>query len=189
VSNGALVGWAGTFGSWHGAEVAVEALAYMPPSVHLLMVGDGKGRPACEQLAARLGVAQRLEVTGALDRRDALRRLDECDVLISPHTPLRDQAFFGSPTKIFEYMALAKPIVVSQLGQLGDLFQDQVNGRLVTPGDAREVAEAVVTIIGSADHGRALGAAARREVEQKHTWSVRADAILRALRLVVPESR
>jgi glycosyltransferase involved in cell wall biosynthesis len=179
--SGALLGWAGSFGPWHGAEIAVRALSKLPTDVRLRMIGDGNERRACEETAEALGVADRIEMTGPLTRDQTLQRLVECDVLLSPHTPLRDQPFFGSPTKIFEYMALGKPIVVSRLGQLGELFEDGITARLVTPGDVDEVADAVMTILQSPDHGRALGEAARRVAKRDHTWDDRARALLERL--------
>jgi glycosyltransferase involved in cell wall biosynthesis len=180
-SRGAMLGWAGSFGSWHGAAVAVEALTRLPRDVRLVMIGDGEGRYACEAFADSLGVTARIEWTGALERGAALRRLAECDVLLSPHTPLPDQPFFGSPTKLFEYMALARPIVASRLGQLGEVLEDGVTARLVTPGDVDELAGAVAEILSSPDRGRTLGEEARRVVVRSHTWDQRGRAILERL--------
>jgi glycosyltransferase involved in cell wall biosynthesis len=180
-SRGPLLGWAGSFGPWHGAGVAVEALVRLPSDVRLVMVGDGEQRLACHALAESLGVAERIEWTGALPRSTALRRLAECDVLLSPHTPLPGQPFFGSPTKIFEYMALGRPIVASRLGQLGEVLEDGVTARLVTPGDVDELVTAVVEILGSADRGGALGEAARQTVARSHTWDQRGRLILERL--------
>jgi glycosyltransferase involved in cell wall biosynthesis len=182
---GVLLGWAGSFGPWHGAEMAVRALGKLPAEISLRMIGAGNEWEACRRLAESLGVADRVEMTGALPRSLALQKLSECDLLLSPHTPLRDQPFFGSPTKIFEYMALGKPIVVSRLGQLGELFEDGVNARLVTPGDVDDLADAVMSVVRSPDRGRALGEAARRMAEREHTWDTRARTLVEAVGLGV----
>jgi glycosyltransferase involved in cell wall biosynthesis len=96
-TSGPVVGWAGSFGSWHGGEVMVRAMSLLPADVRLLMVGDGPDRQACQALAARLGVAERIEWTGAMPNPDTLRRLAACDVLTSPQTPLVNQPYFQSP--------------------------------------------------------------------------------------------
>jgi glycosyltransferase involved in cell wall biosynthesis len=142
------------------------------------MVGDGDERSSCESLATTLGVAGRIEWTGPIARPAALRQLADCDLLVSPHVPLPDQPFFGSPTKIFEYMALSRPIVASRLGQIGDVLEDRVTARLVTPGDVGELAEVTLEVLKSEDQGRALGRAARREAEAHHTWDQRARSVL-----------
>jgi glycosyltransferase involved in cell wall biosynthesis len=182
-NSGPLLGWGGSFGPWHGAEVIVSALSRLPSDVRLVMVGDGLGRPSCEELARSLGVSDRIEWTGALPREVALRTLALCDVLVSPHTPLLDQPFFGSPTKLFEYMALGRPIVASRLGQIGEILDDGVTARLVTPGDVDELVQGVLGVLGLPDRGRHLGEAARREAVNNHTWNVRARALLARLEI------
>jgi glycosyltransferase involved in cell wall biosynthesis len=176
-----LIGWIGSFGPWHGAEVLVQALAHLPDGYRLRMIGDGAGRIACERLAAELGVAARVEFLKRLPHQAALRELAACDLLASPHVPLPDRPFFGSPTKLFEYMALGRPIVASRLDQLGELLEDGVTARLVTPSDARELAEALIEVWSMPDHGAALGAAALAEARAHHTWDHRAEQVLDAL--------
>lgn len=181
VGRDARLGWAGSFGPWHGAEVIVKALARLPSEVTLLMIGEGDERAACRSLARKLGVDERIEWTGALRHDLALRRLAECDVLVSPHTPLRDRPFFGSPTKIFEYMALNRPIVASDLGQIGEILQDGVTARLITPGNVDELVQVILEVLESPDRGSGLAAAARSEAVSKHTWTDRAITVVARL--------
>jgi len=182
-SSGPLLGWGGSFGPWHGAEVIVSALSRLPSDVRLVMIGDGLERPSCEELARSLGVSDRIEWTGGLPREVALRTLARCDVLVSPHTPLPGQPFFGSPTKLFEYMALGRPIVASRLGQIGEILDDGVTARLVTPGDVDELVQGILGVLRLPDRGRHLGKAARREAVNNHTWTVRARALLGRLEI------
>jgi glycosyltransferase involved in cell wall biosynthesis len=175
------IGWIGSFGPWHGAEVLIRALSLMPADVELLMIGDGSSRIACQSLAEELGISSRVEWTGAVPHCDALRRLVHCDLLASPHTPLPGEEFFGSPTKIFEYMALGRPIVASALGQIAEVLADERTARLVPPGDVRALADAVVELLSRADRGASLGRAARDEARRRHTWEHRAQDVLGAL--------
>ena len=174
----AVVGWIGSFGPWHGAEVLVRSLAALPPGIRLVLVGDGPGRPACEELAAALGVARRIEWTGTLPHDVALQRLSECDVLASPHLPLAGTPFFGSPTKLFEYMALGRPIVASALEQLADVLEDGKTAYLVPPGSPAELASAITAVVGLPDRGRGMGERARAEALARHGWDRRAAAIV-----------
>jgi glycosyltransferase involved in cell wall biosynthesis len=111
----------------------------------------------------------------------ALQTLARCDILVSPHTPLPNQRFFGSPTKLFEYMALGRPIVASRLGQIGEILEDRVSARLVTPGDVDELAHAILDVLRLPDRGRHLGEAAQREAASNHTWEERARRLLMRL--------
>src|SRR5260370_1041685 len=76
--------------------------------------------------------------------------VDACEILLSPHVPLEDGSeFFGSRTKLFEYMAMGKGIVASRLGQIGEVLVDQETGLLTEPGNARELADAILRLSGS----------------------------------------
>jgi glycosyltransferase involved in cell wall biosynthesis len=171
------VGWVGSFGPWHGAEVLVRALQELP-AVSAVMVGDGPEREDCERLARELGVAERVEFTGRLPHPEAIARLGACDVLASPHVPLPGQAFFGSPTKLFEYMAIGRPIVASALEQIGDVLQDGRTAILVEPGDPADLARGIRDALALPHRGRALGEAARADAQREHTWDRRARDIL-----------
>jgi glycosyltransferase involved in cell wall biosynthesis len=179
----ARVGWIGSFGPWHGAEVLIEAVARLRNDVRLVMVGDGVTRPEAQALAARLGIADKVEWLGRLPHEDAVGALRSCDLLASPHVPLGDRAFFGSPTKVFEYMAIGLPIVASRLGQIGDVLVDGETAVMVDPGDATSLAGGIDHVVELPDRGRALGARARSVAEREHGWDRRSAAIVSALAL------
>jgi glycosyltransferase involved in cell wall biosynthesis len=176
---GPSVGWVGSFGVWHGAEVLVKAMSLLPPHVRAVMIGDGSQRDSCEELARRLGVWERIEWTGSLPHITAVRRLSECDVLACPHVPLQGgQSFFGSPTKIFEYMAIGRPIVASALEQLAEVLEDGETARLVPAGDVVALARGIERVLEQPDDGRRLGDSARARAWREHTWDRRARTIL-----------
>jgi glycosyltransferase involved in cell wall biosynthesis len=109
--------------------------------------------------------------------------LDACDILVSPHVPLEDGSeFFGSPTKLYEYMAMGKSIVASRLGQIGDVLSDEETALLVEPGDARSLCDAILRLARSGELRLRLGAAARREAMAHHTWAHNAARVLNAYR-------
>jgi glycosyltransferase involved in cell wall biosynthesis len=176
------VGWIGSFGEWHGAEVLIRALPRMDSSVRALMIGEGPERVQCQQLASDLGVSQRVMWRGQVPHIEALALLSSCDVLASPHVPLPgDTPFFGSPTKIFEYMALGRPIVASRLGQIGEVLDDGRTALLVTPGEPDELAERISDLLRAPDLGEALARSAREEAESRHRWRGRVETILQGL--------
>jgi glycosyltransferase involved in cell wall biosynthesis len=107
--------------------------------------------------------------------------LDACDVLVSPHVPLDAGAdFFGSPTKLFEYMAMGKGIVASRLGQINEVLTDEQTALLVEPGNANELSTAIMRLAESRELGEKLGVAARQAAVERHTWKRNAQHILDA---------
>lgn len=178
-----LVGFVGTFGPWHGVLALAEAIKLMPKEarVRFLLVGSGVLRGEVERILREAKVEHRAILTGAVEHEHVPQLLDACDVLASPHVPLEDGSdFFGSPTKLFEYMAMGKGVVASRLGQIGDVLTNEETALLVAPGDARELSAAILRLVNSTGLREQLGAAARREAIARHTWTHNARRVLDA---------
>ena len=186
-----LVGFVGTFGPWHGVLALAEAIKLMPEDarVRFLLVGSGVLRGEVERILREAGAFERVILTGAVEHERVPQLLDACDVLASPHVPLEDGSeFFGSPTKLFEYMAMGKGIVASRLGQIGEVLKDEETALLVEPGDARALSKAILRLTNSRQLRESLGAAARREASARHTWTHNAARVLNAYRAWSEES-
>jgi glycosyltransferase involved in cell wall biosynthesis len=184
-----VVGFIGTFGRWHGAEVLAEAfgrlLARRPEwrdSVRLMMIGDGATMPLVRETLARHGTAGFAVLTGAVPQDEGPGHLAACDVLASPHVRNPDGTpFFGSPTKLFEYMAMGRGIVASDIDQIGEVLRHGETAWLVEPGDANALAAGLERLLSDPDLARRLGQAARREAAARHTWRSHTRRIVESL--------
>ena len=178
-----VAGFVGTFGPWHGVEKLAEAIkgigANLP--VRFLLVGSGGLHAEVEKQLESETKAGRVIFTGAVAHDRVPKLLDACDILVAPHVPLADGSeFFGSPTKIFEYMAMGKGIVASRLGQIGEVLVDEETALLVEPGNAGELRNAIVRLIESETLRTHLGTRAREVAEREHTWTHNARRVLEA---------
>jgi glycosyltransferase involved in cell wall biosynthesis len=181
---GGVVGFIGTFGVWHGAPVLARAARRVlreRPGTRFLFVGDGPTREEAESIVGDTG--GRCVFTGMVPQEDGPAHLAAMDVLVSPHVPNADGSrFFGSPTKLFEYMAMGRGIVASRLEQIGEILEDGRTALLVPPADEEALVRAIVRLIDDPALGSRLGAAARRRVLERHTWEAGARALLERLR-------
>lgn len=176
----------GTFGQWHGAEVLAEAIAllwrddrrlFTQDGLRFLFVGDGLRAERTRELVAACGAQAFVRFAGAVPQSDAARYLAASDLLVSPHVPNPDGTpFFGSPTKIFEYMASARPIVASALNQIAEVLDGVA--LLVPPGDARQLAKGIARLVDEPELRSALAVGARERVESRYTWRHHVRAIL-----------
>src|SRR4029453_5904089 len=108
--------------------------------------------------------------------------LAACDILASPHVPNPDGSpVFGSPTKLFEYMAMGKAIVASHLDQIGDVLRHGQTAWMVPPGDVHGLASGLAFLIDDRNLQATLGGAARRDVLAHYTWRAHVKRILDAL--------
>jgi glycosyltransferase involved in cell wall biosynthesis len=162
-----------------------EAIAHIPldARTRFLLIGDGRLRPETERIVREAGREKDVIFAGQVEHERVPALLDACDVLVSPHVPLADGSdFFGSPTKLFEYMAMGKGIVASRLGQIGDVLKHEETALLVEPGDVRALAEAIMRLANSRDLRERLGSAAREEAIARFTWRHNARRVLEAYR-------
>ena len=175
-----VTGFVGTFGPWHGVEKLAEAIKLIDVS-RFLLVGSGSLRVEVEKRLEAEVAAGRVIFTGAVGHERVPGLLDACDILVAPHVPLADGSeFFGSPTKIFEYMAMGKGIVASRLGQIGEVLVDEETALLVEPGNVEELRAALVRLIEDAGMRKSLGVKARETAEREHTWMHNARRVLQA---------
>ncbi|MEQ4302989.1 glycosyltransferase [Plantactinospora sp. B6F1] len=139
---------------YKGIDTLVEALARLTttdPPVRLVHVGDGRCLPRLQQLAARLGVADRVVFTGTLSAGEAVRdQLDAADLFVLPS---RTE---GLPRALIEAMARGLPAIGSTVGGIPELLPADY---LVTPGDVPGLAALIRRLL--ADPERLADASAR----------------------------
>jgi glycosyltransferase involved in cell wall biosynthesis len=173
------VGFVGSLKPWHGLSVLVEAFAMLHqriPKTRLLIVGDGTERAdLVADLSAR-GLLAATHLTGMVSPLEVPGLLASMDVAVAPY-PDRSQFYF-SPLKVYEYMAAGVPVVVSRIGQLTELIQDEVNGILCPPGDAVALALALEQLRWQPHLRVRLGQAGRATVLDNYTWNAIAQRLL-----------
>ena len=190
-----IIGFIGTFHRWHGAEILAAAFVELAarqqrsgaPLPLLLMIGDGPHRSAAEQLIANAGLMEHARFTGLIPQSQGPEYLAACDVLVSPQVPNPDGSpFFGSPTKLFEYLAMGKAVVASRLDQIGQLLRHEENSLLVSPGDAGELSHALERAINDRDLRARLGSAGRKRALEEFSWIAHSTRILERLQQLHP---
>lgn len=172
-----VVGFCGSLKPWHGVEVlarALKLLAPRHPQARLLVVGDGPRRLELEHLAAELGIADRVISTGAVAPAAVPAHLCAMDVVAAPFLPTDD--FYFSPLKVVEAMAAGRAVVASRFDATAEVLEGA--GRLVTPGSAAELAEALHELLSLPGELERLGALARERVIAELGWDRVADVVL-----------
>jgi glycosyltransferase involved in cell wall biosynthesis len=185
-----IIGFIGTFGKWHGAEILARAfgmLLHRYPGyqglVTLFMIGDGMTMPVVREEIDRCSIKDSCVLAGLIPQEEGPKHLAACDILVASHKPNPDGTpFFGSPTKLFEYMAMGKGIVASNLNQIGEVLKHDDTAWLVKPGDVESLMEGLKTLIDDRARRERLGEAARNEVVAKYTWKEHTRKIIEKLK-------
>lgn len=184
-----VIGFIGTFGAWHGAEILAKAFAMLHEKcnyIHLLMIGDGMKMPEVKEVISQYHLENVSTLTGIVPQKEGPEYLAACDILVSPTIKNPDGTpFFGSPTKLFEYMAMGKGIVASDLDQMSEILEDDKTALLVEPNNVAAVADAILKLVQNKTLREELGKNAREEVCSKYTWKMHTQKIIDALYMVL----
>jgi glycosyltransferase involved in cell wall biosynthesis len=168
-----VIGFIGTFGGWHGIPQLVSVITkinteYNYPGICFLLVGDGILKKFAEE---KLKNFKNVIFTGTVSYMEIEYYLAVCDILLSPHCfPPDGKEFYGSPTKLFEYMAMGKPVVASNLGQIGEILVNNKTAILVEPENIDELAKGILKLAEDSELAKNLGLEAQKEAFEKYTW-------------------
>lgn len=165
-----VVGFTGSLKHWHGVDLLLDAFTELRatvPQAHLLIVGDGPKRGWIEDHLSAAGLTQSATLTGWMDHAALPSVIARMDAAVAPY-PLTEDFYF-SPLKLYEYLAVGRPVVASKIGQISEVLSDGVNGLLVPPGDSKALAKALITLAQDPVLGQRLAQGAARE-GKSHSW-------------------
>jgi teichuronic acid biosynthesis glycosyltransferase TuaC len=156
---------------------ALAVLADRHPTLRYAIVGDGPERVPLEGLAARLGVAARVEFSGQLPPSQALERARRCTLFVMPST----EEAFG--VAYVEAMAAGLPAIgcrgepgPEEIAAAGDGFM------LVPPGDIERLTQRIDELLSDPQRLREAGLRARATVATNFTWERCGEQTLAAYR-------
>ncbi len=118
---------------------AAALLARERPELRFVFVGEGPLQPELEAQAARLGIEDKVIFLGF--QKDVAACFASFDVAVFP------SLWEGTPLTVFESMAMAKPIVSTDVDGLRDVLKHDVNSVVVPPRDPKALARAIAKVL------------------------------------------
>lgn len=160
-----LVMYIGTHGLSQGLETVLDAALELREhqDIHFVFVGSGAEREKLMQYAAERDLA-RVEFIPSQPRQDMPDFYSAADICLVP-LKRRDVFLTNIPSKMFEIMACARPIVLGVEGQARQLLEEAGAGIAVPPEDASALAASILQLAGDAEARARLGESGRRYVE------------------------
>lgn len=170
---GFKISYIGGFGPHRGLDVAIKAMPKVIKKVQdakLILVGDGVNKTNLINLVNKLNINNKVFFTGWVDFRDVPSYLKISDVGIVPHyaSPHTNNTI---PHKLFQYMAMGKPIIVTDCKPLARIVNEVNCGIVVPSGDYEKTAEAVIKVYEDKEYAKNLGKNGGRAIEEKYNWA------------------
>lgn len=163
-------------------DLLVRALAEAP-AVCCVVVGDGAMRRHLQELAAVVGVEDRIAFLGRQSSENLARIYADADVMVLPSVSE------ASPLVVAEALSSGTPVIATRIAGIPSLVRDGETGFLVDPGDVAALADALRRAMGDERLRSAMAARARASVSETFAWSAIAGRHDELYRSLIPSDR
>jgi glycosyltransferase involved in cell wall biosynthesis len=170
-----VLGFVGFVREWHGLERVVDVLKkHEDKPWVMLVVGDGPALKGVQHRAQALGIEDKLITTGVVDRANVSSYMSCFDIALQP-----DVVAYASPLKLFEYLALSKPVLAPDTENIREILDNEQNGLLFDPENNEDFSNKLEALCLSDELRNRLGAGAAVLVEDRQLyWRANADKIV-----------
>jgi glycosyltransferase involved in cell wall biosynthesis len=152
-----------------GFQILIDALAILRDrgrGFRCLIVGEGPERSNLEARILANGLERDVRMLGAVSfSRLRQRYYNRARVLSLPCMVAADGDRDGIPTVLLEAMALGVPVVTTRVSGIPEAMDDDVEGLLAEPGNAKEIADRIDAVLADSSFADRIALAARNRVE------------------------
>ncbi|MGQ9787681.1 MAG: glycosyltransferase family 4 protein [Anaerolineae bacterium] len=168
--------YVGAMGPTNGLEVVLRALEIVnqidPHLLRIVFVGDGPEKPRLQQMAHQMGL-HNVVFEESVPNVEIPKLLAQADIFLL----VQREIFYGSLTKLYDYMAAAKPIIAAVYAEHNNPVAQAGCGLSASPGDPQDLAEKMIALARLSEaERRAMGDKARAFV-QRYDYAVLADKL------------
>jgi glycosyltransferase involved in cell wall biosynthesis len=174
-SAGVVMGFIGWFVYWHNIELLIDVFSEITKekNTYLCLVGDGVLKNKFKAMIKDRGIEGRVIFPGAVSYDNMPDYIDMMDICVIP-----DSNEYRSPIKMFEYMAMAKPVVAPMVPPIETVIKNGENGVLFASKNRNDFKNVLNNLLENEDKRERLGLAAKDTILRNHTWHKNAEQIL-----------
>ncbi len=176
ITNKRVVGFVGGFCRWHGIDALLKTMPELIKEIkdiHLLMVGEGPTLLSLKNYVNENGLSKYVTFTGSVAYEHIPQYIAAMDITIIPSTDV-----YMSPIKIFEYMAMKKPIIAPDTGSVKEVIDDGYNGILIKPGNKCAIHDKIIYLCKNRNLAKRISQNAYLSVLKNHTWKKNGEKII-----------
>lgn len=166
--------YVGKINGVRGMGRIVEALAMVPQDEDLRVdVAGVFTKPGLEKTITGMPGWKRVSFLGWQTREALVPHLARMRAGLLLFDPLPNH-LEAQPSKLFEYMAAGLPVIASDFPRWREIIGGHACGILVDPANPREIADAMLWIVGHPEEAEEMGRRGRRAVEESLNWDIEA---------------
>ncbi|MFX0195748.1 MAG: glycosyltransferase family 4 protein [Candidatus Hodarchaeota archaeon] len=165
-----ILGYSGSFSPWNGVEILLRvglSLKKLIPNFHLLIVGDGKSRKQLQRYCDLNSLRRNVTFVGSVPHSEMPKYINLMDIAVIPNSNPA-----GSPAKLFEYMAMRKPVAAPILPPLTDVLRNRSDSILFKPENEDQLARAIFTLYSDPSLMKKISARARDKAVHNFSWDL-----------------
>ena len=168
-----------------GVDILVKAYANalnegkLSADIKLLLIGDYENdifRLKLEKVIKSNDCQNNILFTGLMKRDEVPSILNAASALVLAR-PRNKQAEGGFPTKLGEYLATGKPVIITETGEINLFLKDGFNAFLAKPGDIDNFSEKIVEVFSDYNRALEIGSAGRKLVENEFNYYKQAEKL------------
>ncbi|WP_323315626.1 glycosyltransferase family 4 protein [Limnoraphis robusta] len=173
--NPLIIGFIGSLKGYEGIDLLLKAIKGLidrqQAQLSLLVVGEGEAKNELKKLAKSLSISNNVVFTGGVPFSEIPNYYSICDLCAFPRKNY-EVCQYVPPLKVLEPMAMAKPVIVSNLPPLLEMVQAGKTGLVCQVNDIASLQQAVMKIYDNVEDRKRIGEGAKDWVFKNRSWKV-----------------
>jgi glycosyltransferase involved in cell wall biosynthesis len=186
-----IIGYCGSFSVFQGVYEFVKSIPFIinaNEKCRFLLVGGGPEFENIISLVEELGVRNKVKLTGIVLPEKVPEYMSCMDVFVMPR-PSNRATETTIPLKIFEAMAMKKPIIATNVGGISEVLEDNIDAFLVPPNDEIALAKGIVDLLRDKSCMSKISNNARKKVEKHYSWSESSMKLFSIYKTIIQEKK
>lgn len=165
-----------------GVEILIKSFGGLVKSgkisdeIKLFLIGDcgdKSYRHQIENIIYELKCSSNIILIGRVDRTKIPKLLNNSKALVLAR-PKSKQAEGGFPTKLGEYLATGKPVIITDVGEVSNFLKDGINAFLAKPGDINSLSQKILEVLNDYPRALEVGNRGRILIDNEFNYCVQA---------------
>lgn len=179
------IGYTGGLQHWQGLDYIIRAIKIVKSKsykIKFLIVGEGSEKNKLNNLIKKLRLEKEIFLLNSISHSEVPDYINSFDISVCYLTRFKEGKY-GSPFKVYEYLSCGKPVILSDIKGVSELFKDKVI--LAKPENSKDLAKKILYLIKNKNLAKKMGREGRKFVLNGHSWKSVAERTLKVIKGVI----